>query len=87
MTDLETFCRQLHQNRGYHVSWGGVDVVDLVLASPAARLALQRSEAANEQRPRLLHQLIERYESNECQEPCDHVYALYSLVRKPTSTP
>ena len=78
MTDLETFCRQLHQNRDNNaykkLNAGLVDV------SLAARLALQRLEIRDEQQPRFLHELVERYSSSECGLPCDHVYALYSLV-------
>jgi len=77
MTDLEALCRELHRNR-HNNQYGGV--LKSVIASPATRLALQQSEARGEEQPRLLHELVERYASNECQWHCDHVYALYSLV-------
>lgn len=81
MTELEEFCRQLHRNRDndryQKLNWSSWD---RVLASPAARLALERSETRYSREPRSLHELVERYASNECQEPCDHIYALYSLV-------
>ena len=84
MTDLETFFRQLHQNRDNSAykkfNSAQRDIWDLVVGSLAARLALQRSETRDKQQPRLLYELIERYASSECRLPCDHVYALYSLV-------
>ena len=84
MTDLETFCRQLHQNRHNQAYKNLVtarrEIWDFVVASPAGRLALQRSETSHEQQPRLLYELVEHYATNECHMPCDHVYALYSLV-------
>lgn len=84
MTDLETFCRQLHQiknnntDRELFNTW--TKIWDDIVSGPAGRLALQRSEANDRQQPRLLYELIERYSDSECQLPCDHVYALYSLV-------
>lgn len=84
MTDFETFCRKLHYNRDNNaynrMNPARRETWKLVLASPAARLAIQRLEAREERRPRLLHELVERYASSRCKLPCDHVYALYSLV-------
>ncbi|KAK4550354.1 hypothetical protein LTR36_003321 [Oleoguttula mirabilis] len=87
MADFEKFCRQLDHNRdkraydrsssARHRIW---KLRNLVLASPAARLALQRLETRDERQPRLLHELIERYAGSACKMPCDHVYALYNLV-------
>ncbi|KAK6432120.1 hypothetical protein LTR95_011709 [Oleoguttula sp. CCFEE 5521] len=82
MADLEVFCSQLNANReveGYLDIRKGA-VWKSVLASPAARLALQRSEGRDDPRSSYLHDLVVRYQNNECRRPCDHVYALYSLV-------
>lgn len=79
MVDLENFCRQLHQNRN-RAAYRTLGLAKSVIASPAALLALHRLETRDEQQPRLLHQLVERYAGNQCQDPCDHIYALYSLV-------
>jgi hypothetical protein len=84
MADFETFCHQLHQNKDTvtykQLSNTRPEICSVVVASPAARLALQRTETNNQQQPRLLHELIERYASSECHDPCDHIYALYSLA-------
>lgn len=84
MMDFERFCRELHRERenDAYKKLGPPrrNVCKSLVASPAARLALQRLENIDEQHPRLLHDLIERYANNECHLPCDHVYALYSLV-------
>ena len=72
MTVLENFCYELRRR--------DTTMRSTILASPAARLALQRSDATIERQPRLLHELIERYERSQCKEPSDHVYALYSLI-------
>ncbi|OQO11897.1 hypothetical protein B0A48_03624 [Cryoendolithus antarcticus] len=83
MADFEIFCGQLNANRdveGYLDVRNGA-VWKSVLASAAARLALQRSEGrGGDPRSSYLHDLVVRYQNNECRRPCDHVYALYSLV-------
>jgi hypothetical protein len=49
--------------------------------SPAVRLALDRSQARNgPTSKRLLYDLVRKYANNECERPCDHVYALYNLI-------
>lgn len=85
MTDFEQFCSELRKEKyrdetERHLSSASRDICDFALASPAALLALQRLEDSTTQRPRLLHELVKRYDNNECSLPCDHVYALYSLV-------
>ena len=78
MADFEVLCGELQRekdNTAYEKWKPGV-----ILASPAARLALQRLEPVDVHRQRLLYQLIHRYANNACQLPCDHVYALHSLV-------
>lgn len=84
MADFETLCRQLHRNRGSDAYKDSAitsrEIWNSVIGSPAVRLALQRSERRGNQQPGLLHELMERYASNQCHLPCDHVYALYSLV-------
>lgn len=52
-----------------------------LLAASAARFALQRLKMKEEAEEfGLLYELIERYADNDCQLPCDHVYALYRLA-------
>ena len=50
------------------------------MATPAARLALQTLQPTEREQSGLLYRLVERYSENECEVPCDHIYALYSLV-------
>ena len=80
MANLEAFCRQMQHYRND----GRGDMLfvnlDSVLTSPAARLALQRSQRRDVSQPRYLYELVERYADNDCQEACDHIYALYSLA-------
>ena len=84
MQDLEKFCQELYQNRrnADYIRSPSLrsELWQPLVASAAARLALQRSEIVDGRQPRLLHELVERYASSECGLPCDHVYALYSLV-------
>ncbi|KAK4553095.1 hypothetical protein LTR86_009822 [Recurvomyces mirabilis] len=84
MHELEVFCRELDQERNSDayttLDPARRDICKYVTGSAAARLALQRLEGGDQNRPRYLHHLVERYAGNRCQLPCDHVYALYSLV-------
>ncbi len=92
MLDIEKFCDQLQSHRNRHAYFDATagsssetrEALEFgrnLVSSPAARLVLQRSaETRGERQPRLLHELIERYADSICYLPCDHVYALYSLV-------
>lgn len=84
MADLERFCRELSRNRDNddykNMCETKVKVWKAVLNSPAARLTSQRAEIRLGHQPRLLRELIELYANHDCDQPCDHVYALHSLV-------
>ncbi|KAK1822633.1 hypothetical protein LTR12_002980 [Friedmanniomyces endolithicus] len=92
MLDFEKFCGQLQTHRDQHAYYDAragsssetretLEFGRNLVSSPAARLVLQRSaETRGKRQPRLLHELIERYADSVCYLPCDHVYALYSLV-------
>ncbi|EME40445.1 hypothetical protein DOTSEDRAFT_74128 [Dothistroma septosporum NZE10] len=50
---------------------------------PFAKLAIHRWNKRNSRTtayPRTLSELLPMYESNDCKEPMDHVYALYNLI-------
>ncbi len=91
MLDFEKFCGQLQTHRDQHAYYDATagsssetrETLEFgrnLVSSPAARLVLQRSAETRGGQPRLLHELIERYADSVCYLPCDHVYALYSLV-------
>nr|OQO30699.1 hypothetical protein B0A51_01974 [Rachicladosporium sp. CCFEE 5018] len=75
MTELEAMIEQLSEE-----SLAPSAAAQAILATPAARLILERLEAQRGTRSANLHRLIERYAANQCGLPCDHIYALYSLV-------
>lgn len=80
MTHLESFCSKLYRQRDNPVYKKMGSARRFVVGSSATRLALQRLETREQPRPRFLYDLTERYATNNCQLPCDHVYALWSLV-------
>lgn len=80
MDNFERFCSQLQQNSKNPAFQKLVALESHVIKSSAVTLAVQRFGERAEPRSGFLYELVERYAANQCQEPCDHVYALHSLV-------
>ncbi|KAK4502890.1 hypothetical protein PRZ48_006316 [Zasmidium cellare] len=80
MANFERFCNQLQNRRNRYAHEKLVKVENRVLESSAVTLAMQRFERGAVRQPRLLYDLVERYAKNDCHQPCDHIYALHSLV-------
>jgi hypothetical protein len=74
MEDFERFYRLVRDQRDF-------DFLGDFENTPAARIVLQRLEINSVgQTAGQLRRLLRRFADSNCEKPCDHVYALYSLI-------